>query len=275
LAEFKKKHGHCNVPSKYLPNPSLGIWVGNVRRRKKLGGRDPELACRLDELGFSWVLRRRAVRRHDWSTMFAALAGFKKQHGHLRVPRDCKHGQLAMWVVEVRRRKRKGLLDRRRVGQLDALGFAWEPLEQHWDEMFSALQRYRAQHGHCRVPRNSAEHPKLAEWVRKQRKLWRRNTLKPTYVERLDKIGFVWTREDPWESKYQALVEYQRTHGHCNVSTLDKEHASLGNWVRTQRGLRRRGELSEERIRRLDLLGFSWLVVKGPLPAKPPAKRMA
>ena len=33
---FKSKHGHCYVPQKYVPNPSLGGWVARQRhiRRK-------------------------------------------------------------------------------------------------------------------------------------------------------------------------------------------------------------------------------------------------
>ncbi len=64
--------------------------------------------------------------------------------------------------------------------------------------------------------------------------------------------------EEAWESKYAALVEYQRTHGHCRVSTLSKDDASLGKWVSTIRSYRKQGKLSEERIQRLTQLGFEW-----------------
>jgi hypothetical protein len=33
LREFKQRHGHCNVPSGYIHNPSLAIWV-KVRRKE-------------------------------------------------------------------------------------------------------------------------------------------------------------------------------------------------------------------------------------------------
>jgi DNA-binding NarL/FixJ family response regulator len=78
-------------------------------------------------------------------------------------------------------------------------------------------------------------------------------------IERLDKLGFVWNcSEKQWESQYSDLVKFQKVYGHCRVSTLSKTHAALGNWVRTQRVKQRQGKLSAERIRRLDLLGFTW-----------------
>ena len=63
-----------------------------------------------------------------------------------------------------------------------------------------------------------------------------------------------------WERRLKELAAFKKEHGQGNVSTLDKRHASLGNWVRTQRGRRRRGQLSQEQIRILDELGFSWKV---------------
>lgn len=34
LADFKSKHGHCNVPQKWEANRSLGVWVNTQRNRR-------------------------------------------------------------------------------------------------------------------------------------------------------------------------------------------------------------------------------------------------
>jgi hypothetical protein len=31
LADYRKIHGHCNVPNKYSENIKLGTWVANQR----------------------------------------------------------------------------------------------------------------------------------------------------------------------------------------------------------------------------------------------------
>jgi hypothetical protein len=54
------------------------------------------------------------------------------------------------------------------------------------------------------------------------------------------------------------LLAFKRQFGHCRVSTLSKTHASLRNWVRTQRSKRRKGNLTEEQIRLLNELNFTW-----------------
>lgn len=65
LLQFKRVHGHCNVPSKYEENPSLAIWVKRQRRHfkfyceKKGGtGMTPERIAKLQKLGFSWDRRK-------------------------------------------------------------------------------------------------------------------------------------------------------------------------------------------------------------------------
>ena len=123
----------------------------------------------------------------------------------------------------------------------------------------SALLKYKTKYGHCDVPAKWPENPKLGLWVTRQRSFRRRGIPAHARIARLDSIGFDWGSESPpWESKYAALVEYQRAHGHCRISTLDPDYAPLGNWVRTQRVRRRKGALSAEQIQRLDDLGFVW-----------------
>ena len=259
LAAFKQQHGHCNVPHTYPPNQRLANWVTYVRGQKKSGAIVPELACCLERLGFSWVLVSRSVRRHAWDAMVAALTAFKEEHGHCCVPWGAKYRQLATWVVNIRRRTKKGLLDHRRVQQLDRLGFAWEPRKQRWEEMLSALVEYKVKHGDCNVPYDWPENPRLGRWVQTLRTSRKHGKLTQARIRQLDGLGFVWSRQETsWHSMYGALAEYQRAHGHCRVSTLDKQHARLGNWVRTQRYARKKGKLSEERIRLLDQLGFVW-----------------
>jgi hypothetical protein len=78
-----------------------------------------------------------------------------------------------------------------------------------------------------------------------------------------------------WMQHLQELAAFKNKFGHCFVSTLDKKYSTLGLWVRTQRGLRRRGELSTEKIRQLDEMGFVWEVSQKTLPYIAELKRRA
>jgi hypothetical protein len=258
LEQFKKQHGHCNVPQKYPPNPSLAHWVTSIRMRKKRGALAKKRVRALNKLGFRWVLKERSVHRYDWDKMLAALAAFKRRHGHCGVPYGWRENpQLAPWLTGMRQRKRDGRLDRRKIEQLDRLDMLWEPKEAQWQRRYLALVKYRKEHGDCNVP--YAWPDNLGKWVGQQRSLRKHNMLQQSRIERLDKLGFAWDCcESWWDTMYSALAEYQKEYGHCRVSTLSKTHTRLGRWVQTQRARKREGKLSEERIRRLDLLGFTW-----------------
>jgi hypothetical protein len=203
----------------------------------------------------------------EWNERIEELEAFRRQHGHCAIPSwEPEYANLGAWLRFIRAKKRIGRLDYRRVKRLEQLGVAWEPEQQRWEEMFAVLVQFRAAHGHCNVPRRYRSEPRLGGWVERQRLAHKRGKVRPDHAQRLEQIGFSWVRDDhdsAWEAKYAALAAFRREHGHCRVSTLCPVHASLGNWVRTQRGRRRRGELSAARVRRLNRLRFAWEVERG------------
>jgi hypothetical protein len=56
LKKFKALCGHCKVPRFYQPDPSLGMWVSNQRRKKKDGTMTEAREALLNDLGFEWSL---------------------------------------------------------------------------------------------------------------------------------------------------------------------------------------------------------------------------
>mmetsp|Transcript_2659 Transcript_2659/g.3932 ORF Transcript_2659/g.3932 Transcript_2659/m.3932 type:complete len:367 (+) Transcript_2659:92-1192(+) len=64
LREFKHEHGHCEVPSKYQPNPQLATWVKCQRRQYKLflegqpSNITSERIAELESFGFKWEIRK-------------------------------------------------------------------------------------------------------------------------------------------------------------------------------------------------------------------------
>ena len=61
-----------------------------------------------------------------------------------------------------------------------------------------------------------------------------------------------------WNTKYLELKSYYDKHGHSNVGQRDKENASLGKWLKTQRSEYRSSKLSQERIDMLASIKIEW-----------------
>lgn len=125
--------------------------------------------------------------------------------------------------------------------------------EAAWDRKFAELAAWRLKYGHFHLPK----HTSLAKWAQSQRGDARRGVLPKDRYQRLDAIKFDW---DPmnswWPAMFEKLIAYRNKHGHCCV--CKRTHHSLAHWTSEQRCLARRGQLSKDKRRRLDAIGFDW-----------------
>jgi hypothetical protein len=257
LTQFKAREGHCNVPKPYPESPSLSSWVDSQRQNERSDKLSNERRCKLEGLGFVWD-----PRATSWQDMYRQLAVFKAEYGHCNLPVEySKNPALGSWVNYQRQARRRGELPDHRIGQLDALGFVWEPFMRGWDEMLRQLVKFKAEHKHCNVPQRYQPNLELATWVNKQRTTKMRGSLSRDRVRRLNELGFLWAPfETAWEDMFRQLLAFKKEHGDCNVPQRYRTIPSLASWVNGQRTAKSLGELSLERARRLEKVGFAWNV---------------
>ena len=255
LVNYKQAHGHCNVPLRWPKNKQLGIWVATQRGAKKHRNLSKERIERLNKLGFVWD----TIDAY-WKEMFNSLANYRQIYGHCNVPITWTENQrLSTWVHNMRRAKKKGILSEKYVQRLDAICFEWEPYKENWESMFNSLDEYRKIYGHCNVPYRWSYNPQLGFWVSRQRKAKKLGKLSEDRIERLNKSRFIWDKFDAyWEEMFTALGNYKNSYGDCNVPRNWPNNPQLAAWVSNQRNEMRRGNLNEERTRRLEKIGFVW-----------------
>ena len=83
--------------------------------------------------------------------------------------------------------------------------------------------------------------------------------LTPERFARLDKIGFVWDRDEArWEENFKKLLRYKENYRDCNVPTRWIDDPQFAKWVGKQRSDNRLGKLLLERFAGLDEIGFVW-----------------
>ncbi|KDU80239.1 restriction endonuclease family protein [Chlamydia muridarum] len=260
LLDFRKEHGHCRVPREYPKNPQLASWVHVQRRCFKAGKLSEDKIERMNEIGFIWDVPEGA-----WEENFLELRHFQEEHGHCRVPREYpKNPQLATWVRNQRNDFKEGKLSEDRITRLEEIGFIWKVFEGAWEENFLELQRFQEEHGHCRVPSRYPENPQLASWVHVQRRCFKAGKLSEDRITKLEEIGFIWkVFEGAWEENFLELQRFQEEHGHCRVPSRYPENPQLASWVHVQRRCFKAGKLSEDRITKLEEIGFVWDVFEG------------
>lgn len=101
LKRFKKENGHCDVPSKYDENPSLGRWV--EVQRKSFSKLDDWKQKNLLRLGFNTSAMLRKNEWQNWLVLYNRLVAFHEKYGHANVPESWPEDpELARFVVNQR-----------------------------------------------------------------------------------------------------------------------------------------------------------------------------
>jgi hypothetical protein len=166
--------------------------------------------------------------------------------------------------------------------------------QSNWDYLFDSLKAYKSTHGDTFVPATYPDNPQLGNWVDNQRQLYRMRQeaeesgdnmsyefITDDRIDRLNSIGFVWNANDhAWNLRFEELKQYIAEKGKSCVPGIYPENESLGLWVAKQRrtykvkleAMKKRHNqeegidsdsvnetpLSEERIDKLNAVGFIW-----------------
>ena len=182
-----------------------------------------------------------ALERTDFGEVWNVLQALKQQD---KVLNDI------IRKMRVDQGRTKGFDDSRFQGKVEILGVEIdletlrkvittkliEKLGLSWDEMYGQLIAYKEEHGNCNVPSGYPDNPQLANWVGRQRQAKKQDKLSQDKIQKLEAIGFPWNPdEDLWDQMFQALQEYKRIHGDCNVPNRYPDNPQLANWVGRQR----------------------------------------
>ncbi|CAJ1946461.1 unnamed protein product [Cylindrotheca closterium] len=133
-ARFRKKHGHCNIPSVYPPDPGLASWAKRQRHQYQLYHRKYDRCTmtpeRIEALGkIDFCFDKQQIK---WFQRFEELKAYRKKHGHTRVvSTDKPEQQLRAWIKHQRSQKKQfdqGLatfINQSRIDKLDSIDFCW------------------------------------------------------------------------------------------------------------------------------------------------------
>lgn len=260
LERFYEKYGHSYIPSNQKNLEDLFDWTVNQRRSKSL--LTVGQIKKLDSVDFDWdALTDKDIQ---WKLMYRELVEFKRRHGHAKVPQDFKENPaLGSWVAKQRRRKTEKALSREKVKLLNELGFLWKEdiarmREQSWENKYQQLVHYKRKHGHTDRLQVKRENYQLGLWMETQ--IVNQRSISIQRKKKLNAIGFRWERgnfsDERWSEMYEKLVAYKRKYGHCQVK--QRQDFTLSVWVQRQKRQREKGELSNDRRKKLERIGIHW-----------------
>jgi len=268
LKEYEEKYGHFRI-NRSLGYDKLGKWVDCQRTeyRKWMNGKTSSMTQeRIDQLNALGLPWEGIV---SWESKMELLKAYKEKYGHCRVTRG--HFELGQWVSRQRKEFQKFLqgkpssMTKEHIKKLNALGFLWKA--DAWHPKLVILKAYKEEFGDCRVPRS---HDELGEWVATQRSQYQnflRGKPSPMTQERIDHLnalGFLW-KANAWHQHLELLKAYKEKYGDCRVP---RRKNKLGEWVAHQRWEYNKlcrckpSSLTQERIGKLNAIGFSWTTAR-------------
>ena len=125
--------------------------------------------------------------------------------------------------------------------------------------MFTELGVFKKRYGHCNVPVKYTTKPQLGIWVVNQRFNYRSGRLSTDRIGKLEAVGFEWDlRETNWQRLFQELKAFKKREGSCDVPQKWSGNYELGTWVTGLRQSYRQNKLPQEKIRKLETIGFAW-----------------
>ena len=214
----------------------------------------------------------------SWEYMYSVAKRYYETHGNLEAEkRYITEGgySLGTWLNTqrlVNAGKSRGILTAEQVEKLNAIGMRWESVKDiAWEKYYAAAKEYFAEHGDLlpSVTDKAYHGVKLGRWIAQLRS-YRKSGSGSAYltderIKLLDEIGMVWDVPDYlFEKNYAALLDYYKENGNADVPSyyVTADGLRLGAWVFNTRsrknGIGKGAELTDEQIKRLDELGFSW-----------------
>ena len=140
-------------------------------------------------------------------------------------------------------------------------------MEARWEVLCQAAADTAAKEGTLELPRSYTIHSgvPVGKWLELQRQVQagqRPGRLTAEQAAKLEKLGIRWNHrlETAWEKGFASAQKYRTEHGDLLVPVRyrDKNDFALGEWIVYNRQRYLGGNLTQNRIERLEAIGMVW-----------------
>mmetsp|Transcript_26549 Transcript_26549/g.48166 ORF Transcript_26549/g.48166 Transcript_26549/m.48166 type:complete len:885 (-) Transcript_26549:148-2802(-) len=276
LVQFQAEHGNVLVPQLYPPHPALGRWCSKQREYYRQQSEDEvtttpltlERIQLLQTLGFSFAPGRGGRSRtprvqekldQEWETRFAELLQYRETHGHVDVPIRYKEtGALGRWVAVQRRSYQQRVTTGVLRSSVSAKTNDGERLKRRFERLSEIGFQFVLGHG------NNPKTPKRQALSKQQAEKW--ELLFRQWVQ----FHQDHSQEVPSSELARWIIEQRRRYWyrfkqaqHSNVTmnkyprrTESNPNQKGNNETKKKKSIEL--PLEEEKVKRLEQVGFSW-----------------
>ncbi len=302
LQLFFEDKRHFNITRQNEEFKGLYSWLVFQRRNFRKGQLSESKVNDLKKIGFdfnkhfhpNYTIKTRG--NVDWNARLEELKKYFETYGTFYISsKDEQNKSILSWLRYQRKLYREGKMPQENAEKLIDLGYSFSTTyrgtgnktksrgDESWNEKLEELKQYYNEYNTFFIPGSLTEYSSLQSWSRYQRKQFRENKLDENRIEKLKAIGFPFESDfrgrkiidedevtetkklqrNTWEQNYLRLLDYKIKYGNCNVPK-NFEEKSLSYFVTRQRHNYKTQNLTEEQIKKLELLGFEWEITRQP-----------
>ncbi len=259
------------------------VWSSYLRKILKVQGIDVEnidfdIIQNTNSLdGLLWFLsgvcgahtfeQLRIAFQNDWEKGFSILKQHFNESNSSVIPQYLVIDEVNLfnWATVQRRAYKEGKIAQDRIDKLESLPYwYWDYNVSRDDEGRMALAAFILRENHVRVPTTHRENEfPLGAWINTIKKTYANNELSEAEIQYFQSlVGWSWKdiNNQNWDYGYSLLEKYTQIHKHAQApSGTIFEGFALGTFVKSQREAYSEGELSDEKVRKLERLPkWSW-----------------
>lgn len=247
------------------PGPKVLLCVNAPGVQQPLEGLAGVILVRQSSLmsTFKQMLCRALVAAGSRSVpVFDLVAQFEGLGNGRTLQRDCTE------VMTRAGSKTPGFRQERPMQQTYRLyGKLRREMESRWEVLCQAAADAAAKEGTLELPRSYTIHSgvPVGKWLELQRQVQagqRPGRLTAEQAAKLEKLGIRWNHrlEAAWEKGFASAQKYRTEHGDLLVPVRyrDKNDFALGEWIVYNRQRYLGGNLTQNRIERLEAIGMVW-----------------
>ena len=247
------------------PGPKVLLCVNAPGVQQPLAGLAGVILVRQSSLmsTFKQMLCRALVAAGSRSVpVFDLVAQFEGLGNGRTLQRDCTEAMTRAGS------KTPGFRQERPMQQTYRLyGKLRREMEARWEVLCQAAADAAAKEGTLELPRSYTIHSgvPVGKWLELQRQVQagqRPGRLTVEQAAKLEKLGIRWNHrlETAWEKGFASAQKYRTEHGDLLVPVRyrDKNDFALGEWIVYNRQRYLGGNLTQNRIERLEAIGMVW-----------------
>ena len=156
---------------------------------------------------------------------------------------------------------KKGKLSVAKVEKLKQLDFVFEPSKAYFEAGINYYKEYKSKLNN--IPKNfiTADGFNLSSWISSQRNKYKNGKLKPYEIDKLNKVKFSFSiNDDRFDYMFNLLCEFLKDNNwNMDVpKNMIYKGEKIGVFVSYLRYQKKKGNLSEDKIKKMDLIKFCW-----------------